>query len=90
MTRPITGWHFAGATLRDGRPLPRPVPSAPGVICYAPEWDAVVCVPCQHDAGPAGQRELGVVRPATSDDIRRIGCCTSCGRDLLVVLSCAS
>lgn len=23
MSAPVTGWHFAGATLRDGRPLPR-------------------------------------------------------------------
>lgn len=67
---------------------PRPVRSSSGVICYAPEWDALICVPCQHDVGNAGRSELGAgLRPATSDDIQRIGCCTSCGRDLLAAIA---
>jgi hypothetical protein len=79
-----------GAVMRLGKlnvavwpTEPPTVRSSNGVICYAPTMDALICVPCQCEVGTAGRAELGEIRPAISDDIRRIGCCTSCGVDLL-------
>jgi len=74
---------LANLTRWPTRP-PRVEPSdAAGVICYAPSLDAVLCVPCQRVAGPAGHRELGAVRPATSTDLARLSCCSSCGSALV-------
>ena len=57
---------------------------ARGVVMYAPALDCVLCAPCIRDAGPRWAEEFGGkrnVRPATSIEMQRLGCCSSCGRD---------
>lgn len=64
------------------------IPSdASGVVVYDPGLDVVLCVPCQRLAGPEGHTELMHPRPATSSDMRRLTCCSSCGRDFRPALA---